>query len=466
MRGWRLPASPSGAVESLGGSGVTSPVEWLRPAPGEIQRVAAAMAGAREEELVGRPTRTLVAALGRVGRRFLDPGDRLRREALEGLPGSAGVSPAMGRAILDGMAADWTPGRLSALLASEFEDPSVLERFVPRPGGGALRALGDRLLVQVVSGSVPGVSTTALLRGLLARSATLVKPGRGDLLLPLLWMEGLMEEDPGLAGAAGVHYWPGGDPGSAPVEAAWLEAADRVVVYGGEDAVASVRQGTRAPIVVYPHRISVAMVGKEVWRGPGSDTVARDLAKAVSLFDGRGCVSPQLVFVEGSPREVWEWARVLAGAMEEEAQRLPPGALEVAEAARLQQLRSLAELEGAAGDGGVMAGSGTSWTVLVGDTDPLEGVCPGRVLRLVPVPGLEGVPERLRPLAGHLQSAALEVADGRRMALAGALAVAGVSRLTSLEGMAWPPPWWHHDGQGPLRVLVRWAEVEPRVSAG
>jgi len=29
-----------------------------------------------------------------------------------------------------------------------------------------------------------------------------------------------------------------------------------------------------------------------------------------------------------------------------------------------------------------------------------------------------------------------------------------VIRIAPLDEVAFPPPWWHHDGRGPLDVLV------------
>jgi hypothetical protein len=33
-------------------------------------------------------------------------------------------------------------------------------------------------------------------------------------------------------------------------------------------------------------------------------------------------------------------------------------------------------------------------------------------------------------------------------------------RVTTLQRMAWPPAWWHHDGGDPLRTLIRWVDWE------
>jgi hypothetical protein len=82
------------------------------------------------------------------------------------------------------------------------------------------------------------------------------------------------------------------------------------------------------------------------------------------------------------------------------------------------------------------------------------------VVRVVPVSDLEMVPRRLAELAPHLQTVALEVEEARRPALAESLARAGVPRITTLAATPWPPPWWHHDGEGPLRALVRWTDLE------
>ena len=62
--------------------------------------------------------------------------------------------------------------------------------------------------------------------------------------------------------------------------------------------------------------------------------------------------------------------------------------------------------------------------------------------------------------AGPVPSDTLTGAGGRSHVLAERLARAGVTRVTSLQRMAWPPAWWHQDGGDPLRALVRWVDWE------
>lgn len=463
---WTTPGDglpPGGSVEPLE-TGRDPSLSWLRMEATQVAAVSAGLRSARDAVLLGLETRELVEILGRVGERFLDEGDPLRHAALEGLPLWSGISPPMARAIVDGMAADWTRLRLRHLMESEFADPEVLHRFVPGGRPGALhRALGDPLLIQVVSGSVPGVSATALLRGLLVRSATVVKPGRGDLLLPLLWGEGLAREHPALSRTFLIHYWPGGLDASRAMERAWLAEADRVVVYGGPDAVEVARRGAGegVPVVVHPHRLSVGLVGRER-AGPADGGLPEAAARTLSLFDGRGCVTPQVLFVEeGGVWEPGEWAARLAGALEGMALELPAGELAPAEAAAIQQIRGAAEMRQAAGLGDrLWQGQGTGWTVILDRGGGLRGTCPGRVVRVVPVERLDDVPGMLAGVARLLQTAALEVGPDRRPGLSEALARVGVSRITTLPAMPWPPPWWHHDGAHPLGSLVRWTDLE------
>lgn len=414
------------------------------------------------EGLRERPVEDVARALGRVGGRFLDPDDPVRRNALEGLPAAAGLSEPMAREILDGMARDWTADRLLRLLRAELHDPAVLDGFRPGEGGGSVRAFGPDLGLHVCAGSVPGVSVGSLIRGLLVKSPVLLKPGREDVLLPVLFARALRDEDPELAGCVAVLYWPGGE---AAVEDVALDEADTVVVYGGNDTVRSLRD--RAPVtsrfVAYRHRVGAALVGREALRsGEFARRTAARAARAVATFDQRGCVSPHVVHVEGGGAVDPEaWTAMLADELEALEERLPSGPLRAAEASAIQQLRGTAELREAAGEGvRVLHGGDRPWTVLVERDPGFRPSCTGRVVRIRPVDGLEEAVRELSAVGEVLQTVALDGAGRRRDHLAESLGRAGAVRITRLDNVPWPPPWWHHDGRGPLRALIRWVDLD------
>jgi hypothetical protein len=430
------------------------------PGPAWLRGIAAGLRK-RAEELRALPLQEVVETLGTVGRRLLDPGDDLRAEALALLPPTSGLSPEMAEAVLDGMAADWTPERLRALAAAELPDPVALDRPVHVAPGRHVRALGPALAVQVVSGSVPGVGATALLRSLLVKGPTLVKPGRGDLILPLLAARAVAAAHPVLARSLAVVYWP---RGREEAERAALSAADVVAAYGGDAAVARLRARSPATarFVGYHHRVGVGAVGRRALERGRAAGAAREVARAAAFFDQRGCVSPQVVWVEeGGAESPRSFARRVAEAFAELEDRLPGGRLDPEEASALHQLRGTEELRAAAGAGVEVRHGGTATWTVVWDPDPsFAATCVGRVLRVKPLSDLMRLPELLEPVARHLQTVGLAGAGARRTEVAEAVARVGASRVTRFRDVPFPPPWWHHDGQGALAVLLRWADLE------
>jgi hypothetical protein len=430
--------------------------------PALLAEQIAALRQAREAELAKRPVEEIVATIGRAAERFLDPSDPLRRAAESVLPLVTGTTPPMVRLVLDRMAADWRADRLRSLLAAEFGDGRVLDGFRPRPmGPGRVRAVGPLLTTQIFSGNVPGVAVTSIIRSLLVKSAVLGKTAVGEPVLPALFARALAEEDAGLGSCVAITYWPGGDDA---LERAALEAADAVVVYGGQEVVAAMRARTPASarFLGYGHRLSFGVLAREAVSGDAAGSAAQ-AALAVATFDQQGCVSPHLFYVEeGGSRSPAEWAGELAGAMRELEVELPRGQLAPGEAAAIRQLRGEVEFAQLAGTGVELHASvgGTGWTV-IHDPDPaFEASCLNRVVRVKPVAELMEVVEHARPIAPVLQSVGVAGPAERMEPLADALALLGASRITPLASLPWPPPTWHHDGSPPLRALVRWCDWE------
>ncbi len=430
-----------------------------------VQAALDRLAAAREG-VIGRPWREITGALGAVGRRFLDPTDPLRVEALRALPAEAGLGPEMAETVLDGMAGDWSAARLRSTVEAEFEDPDVLDGPVVVRGREVMAA-GPALCVQIVSGSVPGVGVNALVRSLLVKGPTLVKPGRGDLLLPRLFQRALAEHDPELAAAAEVLYWP--SDAAAALRAA-LARSDVLVAYGSDTTVAALRAAAPATtrVVTYHHRVAVAVVGREVLNGSSVERVALDTARAVALFEQRGCVCPHRVYVEeGGELDADAFAERLASALEALESNLPSAPLDPEEGAALHQLRGTAELLAASGQARVRHGGvAAPWTVVRG-AEPTVGDTPtlARGVQVITLADFEELASRLAADGRHLQSVGYAGLEERLGAIAAALGHAGAARVVPIERLSFPPPWWLHDGRGPLRELVRWVETERPESA-
>jgi len=435
-----------------------------------IGELMALLRKARHEGLASWPVKRVLRGVDRVARRLLDRSDPLRERALEGLGIPAGFSRPMAVEVLDGMARDWTADRLNLLLSSEFPDPLVLDGFRPGPVGGLVRALGYPLTFHLGAGTVPGVAVTSLIRALLVKSAAFLKPGRGDIRLPVVFAEGLAEEDPDLAACVAVAYWPPVDSAQTEIP---VKEADLVVVYGGEDTVGWVRDRmpSRTQIRAYRHRLGVGLVGRgallvEGRKGPeagtGASETAATAARAVALFDQQGCVSPHVLFVErGGGVDPHQWAELLAGALAGMEKDLPSGPISPEEGAALQQIRGAWEVDESEGRSVIHHGGAEApWTVLVGAEGELTPSCLNRTVRVFPVDDLLEVPAKLQAWEPFLQTVGLAGSPDQEPELRESLARMGVSRISDLSAVPWPPPWWHHDGGGPLQGLVRWTDVE------
>lgn len=454
---WHLPGVGPETTATLELDGLAC--RYPRPTPELIDATVQELREAGRQ-LRERPVSELVEVIDAAAARLADAADPLRAAADRLVPAATGYSPEMTRLVLDRMTVDWRADRLRSLLSAELPDPGVLDGFRPTPGGGATRAFGPTLAFHVFAGNVPGVAVTSLVRALLVKAPSLGKLASGQPVLPVLFARAVAAVDPAVGRALAVTYWPGG---STEAERRALKAADVVVVYGGEEAVAAYRQraepGTR--LVVHGPRFSVGLIARDALESdPG---LARRVARSVAVFDQQGCVSPHAVWVEeGAGLAPLEFARALAGALAEIEDELPRGRVGPAEASAIQQERSAAELRGLAADRPrtrVLAGPGTLWTVIYDPEPAFRPSCLNRLVRVHPVPAIEDAVAALAHVGRLLQSVAL-AGDDRRAALAYQLARAGASRVTTFDALPWPPPHWHHDGSGPLRELIRWVDLE------
>jgi hypothetical protein len=171
-------------------------------------------------------------------------------------------------------------------------------------------------------------------------------------------------------------------------------------------------------------------------------------------------VSPQILFVEEGEASITTFARALADQLTRVEARLPSGRLDADEASELHQLRGTAELMAAAGDGEVIHGGDAPWTVVVEGRPSELGGGAGRTVTLRGVQDADAVPGLLEPLGPHLQTVGVAGLGDRLEGMARALAWVGATRVVPFRHVAFPPPWWHHDGRGPLRDLVRWVDLE------
>ncbi len=220
-------------------------LEIAVPALSDAQMKALA---ARVRDAAGRHLKTLpvgriVDIIDHAIARLLDRQDPYRRKAEALLPVITGYDAEMVRLGLTGYLKTFRKPELRKFLAEDFANPQILDGFQPMAKGGVARAYGPDILVHIWAGNVPGLPLWSLISGLLVKAGNIGKVPSAEPLFAGLFAGLLAEIEPSIADCFAVVWWKGGE---TALETALLGEADVVLAYGGNDALAAIRE--RVPV--------------------------------------------------------------------------------------------------------------------------------------------------------------------------------------------------------------------------
>jgi hypothetical protein len=139
----------------------------------------------------------------------------------------------------------------------------------------------------------------------------------------------------------------------------------------------------------------------------------RKLVYDYAMFDGKGCLSPQVVMVIAEHwRAVEELAVHFAGVLEEENQKWPAGAWSAGEKTLIQQWRGAWQARRAAGEKiALFQSADTSWTVVAAEEFDLEQRLAFRCVRLLWLKNFNEVMLVLKNYSTKIQALAVEIKD-------------------------------------------------------
>jgi hypothetical protein len=252
------------------------------------------------------------------------------------------------------------------------------------------------LLSVVLAGNVFTASVRGIVVALLFGVPVLVRASSRETTFPAMLRDALRSVDPRLGAAMDLVAFPGGD---IEREAALVELAESVAVYGSDETLAAMaaRLGD-TPLISHGHGVSVAYCGTDALDDAHiGDTIA-GLSLDICAYDQRGCLSPQVVYVEEAPdRPAMDFAKRLA----EEglvlmSRTLPRGPLPVSVGAAQAQWRGIAEVEGA-------LVRGDTYAVSIRQARPIRWSPAYRNVTLSPVRGLDEAVEAMQPMGSHLK---------------------------------------------------------------
>ena len=243
-----------------------------------------------------------------------------------------------------------------------------------------------------------------------------------------------------LAGAARAKYWAGGD---IATEARAFAGAQRIVAFGEDATIDRIR--SRAPegveVIGYGESYSVGFVHAGADLRQATARAAFD----VCLFDQRGCMSPQTIYVQGDAGRALLFGRALARAIENLKSTLPRASFArgerelVADAVRRLATRAMEPLPHGLDTliKGPLRDAVPEFVVAVEPFGPPTCVGFGRVAVVKPCPGAHEVAAQLKRSGSPLDT--LGLSEGLSERDHSALRLAGAKRMCELGEMQRPP---------------------------
>jgi hypothetical protein len=429
-------------------------VEARTPSPSELRAHIDTVRYAAAQIVRRRSVDSILHTLDQVIANWLSPDYQLRRRAEVELPAVTGFSAATIRHGLPRLLEPLRADAIGQLLDAELGDRHALDRVCD-----GRRALGPPLITYVLSGNLPGLAAAPVLLSLAIKSAVLLKPAAADPLFPQLLAASIAEVDAELGRCVLVAPWRGGD---GDIEAGAFGESDLVVASGSDAAIAAIQARVGRRFIGHGHKISFALIGRDRLADEGAaPALARRLAYDVSLWDQQGCLSPQLCYIESGGRvSPARFAEMLAQALAEYAQELPPRRLSFDEQAAVQRFRQEAEwcTDGSAT---LLASPGsTDWSVSLESDARFVPTCLNRCIRLKVVDSLAVLATVLPTHRRHLEAAGIAVGTERRGELSELLAACGVHRICPIGTMQLPPLTWRQSGRPRVGDWVEWMVVE------
>lgn len=407
------------------------------------------------------PISAIVDAIGTAAGRWCDRNWPRRRETTEAIIEATGLSREIVDRSLDVELRNYTAESLWLTLRREFGEPSVLDSFTDDSVvRGRARAVGPKVVLQVLTGNVPGLPALAIVRTLLVKSALIAKVASSEPTFAASFAASLAEIDQRIGDSLLVTYWDGRD---SEMYASAIRDVECVVAYGDTESCAGVRSHILAHqrYFEHGHKLSLGMISARYLAQRGVDDIARQIAHDTSMFNQLACIAPQAYLVEASADTMRVLGSAVASALDAYSRTCPLGHLPLEDAMALRLRRCSDAWRSSAGDEAEMwTSSGSGWTVVVQPEFAQPAGTGNRYITLMPVSSLGECIDIVRPFGNVLQNVALGCDAGELETIADELASLGAARLCSPGRMCEPSLMWRHDGRMCVAELVRWCDIE------
>jgi len=421
------------------------------------------LSAARLEDLSRRfretPIDDILAVLAEVGELLADPTELYRREAMEALPSLLNYSPEMVAAGLDMLPQMLARESLKLRLAP-LGDYHCLDHFVREKWRRWNRAIPVGSVCHVAAGNVFLGSVDSLVHGIVTKNVNLLKVSGQDLLFPTLFFRALQEVDADrrLFPYVGMTYWHHTD---FDVDSFIKTHVDAILLFGGEQAVASYKQGLAANTEVHAFgpKISFGLVRRGLTDGE-LRSAARGFARDIVFWEQRACTSCQNIFIEEDGRTE-AFAGAVFAALEEMGREYPQGNVELDAAVEIRKERELARWRAFSGSGLLLEGRTSQHTVILQDSCDIVDSPLNRTVFINRVPDYHQILGGSIGLLKYYMSTVSIAAGSDTQQVVEDFTALGVMRFCEPGSMSTAhDPAAPHDGMAVPRLLVRFIHKE------
>lgn len=394
------------------------------------------------------PLKDIISFYDKVGRLWSRKNYDLRKEALALTELVTGYSTAMVDHAHTNLSEMLSKKNMENIVDSDLNNRQFLEEWI-KVGDIFVHAQPRGRVLHILAGNAPTISAVSMIRGSLTKNVNILKVASGDPVTSVYLASSFrdVDKDHPITKTTSVVYW----KHNSEIEDKFIRISNALCVWGGKDAVESIRQKSvyGVELLEFGPKRSMQLIGQEAFKDSKTLKYVTDkISHDIVLFDQEACHSPQFVFVEG---DVEKFCEVLSTSLDEEGKRLPRGFVHHAKHASISHERLMAKFYGEK----IYVSKGTEWTLII--TDNLKRTLRHPLGRTLYVFKIDHLKNALKYIDSTVQSVAI-YPNERINELRDEITLNGADRVTHIGKMGYFAPGAPHDSIYPLSRLVRWVK--------
>lgn len=342
-------------------------------------------------------------------------------------------------------------------IAKFFSKEALEQRWKNAIGNRSVAPAGIVLHIGATNTLVAGLD--GLVDGLLTGNVNFYKFSSPDGGVPGVFIDSLFaaDEEKILVTRLAAFCWKGGDK---DIETLFKAHVDRIIVWGGVDAVMSWKTdlGYSAQVVSHGPKYGIGVLTEAGLQGAALEVLCKNIVMDVSMWDQKACNSLQALFIEDKipPQQLQAFLDCLKATFQAVYDDAPP-VRATDDYVDILSARELIKAESILTDGvKLICPTENSWSIALW-SNWKSGLIPSplcRFLHIVKFADFSTILQGLKDEKYWMQTMAFASSDSEHAELLNMAKILGVTRLCEFGDMALASSTEPHDGAYDLTQLV------------